>query len=405
MNDTKIAEFPANPPSEAPQDSVITPPPPLPEVMSYTDTASNSPDENSAPDTVEISLSHTLIEAWDFIKRFIPAVLIAISGAVFVSSAAAVIFSSGISAEKITRMMIGDLTGGMKYVKMYAPSDIYPPVPHTDTHETGDESGQAGKSPPDIASPPEENAENGQEQILNLSNETPYTPDMNAVILRERAVAPLETLYAEYGDGSPVVLVIHTHGSEAFHDFADTGYRTEDTEQNVVALGKIITDELNAAGIATVHCETLFDAADFNMAYYNASMQIREYINEYPSISYVIDVHRDSVVNGDGEYIPLISYTNGSESAKMMFVIGTDHGGSGHSGWQDNLALAARLQVAVNEKYPALMRDINLRSASFNEQYTKGSLLIEIGTCANTLDEAKESARVFAEYLAAEIIG
>jgi hypothetical protein len=51
------------------------------------------------------------------------------------------------------------------------------------------------------------------------------------------------------------------------------------------------------------------------------------------------------------------------------------------------------------------MRSINLRSASFNEQYTKGSLLIEVGASASTLDEAKLGAKILAEYLAREIIG
>ena len=88
-----------------------------------------------------------------------------------------------------------------------------------------------------------------------------------------------------------------------------------------------------------------------------------------------------------------------------MFVIGTDHGGSDHTEWEDNLALAARVQSAISADHPTLMRSINLRSASFNEQYTKGSLLIEVGATASTLDEAKLGAEILAEYLAQEIIG
>jgi hypothetical protein len=52
-----------------------------------------------------------------------------------------------------------------------------------------------------------------------------------------------------------------------------------------------------------------------------------------------------------------------------------------------------------------MMRSIDLRSASFNEQYTKGSLLLEVGSCANTLEEAKISADIFADALIREIIG
>ncbi|MBQ2278009.1 MAG: stage II sporulation protein P, partial [Clostridia bacterium] len=68
-------------------------------------------------------------------------------------------------------------------------------------------------------------------------------------------------------------------------------------------------------------------------------------------------------------------------------------------------ALAVRLQKSLSGDCPALMRDINLRSASFNAQYTSGSLLVEIGSCASTLDEAKNAAELFADHLAREILG
>ena len=51
------------------------------------------------------------------------------------------------------------------------------------------------------------------------------------------------------------------------------------------------------------------------------------------------------------------------------------------------------------------MRNINLRSASFNQQYTKGSLILEVGSSGNTLDEAKISADIFANALIREIKG
>ena len=51
------------------------------------------------------------------------------------------------------------------------------------------------------------------------------------------------------------------------------------------------------------------------------------------------------------------------------------------------------------------MRDVNLRSASFNEQYTKGSLLIEAGATGCTLDEAMAAVDLLADALIAEIRG
>jgi stage II sporulation protein P len=150
--------------------------------------------------------------------------------------------------------------------------------------------------------------------------------------------------------------------------------------------------------------EMQYAVSDFNMAYYNAALAIRKYIEEYPSVSYILDIHRDSIVSGDGWVSP-VTQIDGRSAAQMMFVVGTDHGGSGHTGWQDNLALAVRLQKSLSGDCPALMRDINLRSASFNAQYASGSLLVEIGSCASTLDEAKTAAERFADHLAREILG
>ena len=51
------------------------------------------------------------------------------------------------------------------------------------------------------------------------------------------------------------------------------------------------------------------------------------------------------------------------------------------------------------------MRSIALRGASYNEQYTNGSLLIELGTDGNTLSHAKYSARLLGKALAELIKG
>ncbi|MBQ4353806.1 MAG: stage II sporulation protein P [Clostridia bacterium] len=239
---------------------------------------------------------------------------------------------------------------------------------------------------------------------LSLTNETPYKPDMNELLLRGRVIPEADALYEIHGTDAPLVLILHTHGTEAFADSAADGYRSTDPEKNIVSAGKVIAETLDSYGIHTIHCTELFDAEDFTMAYYNASLEIRRTLEQYPSISYIIDVHRDSVEVGGVPFAPSVQ-SGGITAAQMMFVIGTDHGGSGHDSWENNLSLAARLQAALNENTPKLMRNINLRSASFNEQYSDGSLLLEIGACASSLEEVCTAASLFADALAEEILG
>lgn len=307
-----------------------------------------------------------------------------------------------ISAESITKLAVKTITG--RDAVAVASSEVKESVPETEAEaET--------VSPYSTAAKTDEETDAREEYVITpipieLSNETPYEPDTDALLAAGRIIPKAEELYAVYGEGEPLVLILHTHGSEGFSDTSDSGYRTTDSGKNVVTLGDRVTQKLNDSGIKTIHSPVLYDNPDFNMSYYNASLAIKKYLDEYPSISYIIDIHRDSIMGEDGEYYaPTATIENKVKAAQMMFVVGTDYGGSGHTGWRDNLTLALRLQCGISADYPTIMRNINLRSASFNEQYTKGSMLVEIGSCASTLDEALLSADIFAEALAREIQG
>lgn len=83
-----------------------------------------------------------------------------------------------------------------------------------------------------------------------------------------------------------------------------------------------------------------------------------------------------------------------------MFVVGTDAAGAVHPSWQDNLSLALPLQSRMSGDVPELFRRINLRSESFNQQLSSGYMLLECGSCANSLDEAQRAARLFATEFA-----
>ena len=83
-----------------------------------------------------------------------------------------------------------------------------------------------------------------------------------------------------------------------------------------------------------------------------------------------------------------------------MLVIGTDEAGANHPDWQSNLRVAQAIQNSAEEKYPSLMRGINLRRASFNQQIASGYFLLEAGSCGGELSEAQKSVRLFAKAFA-----
>jgi len=79
-----------------------------------------------------------------------------------------------------------------------------------------------------------------------------------------------------------------------------------------------------------------------------------------------------------------------------MIVVGTNEKGADHPNWETNFTVAAHWQSAMTATYERFARPINIRGASFNEQFTPGSLLLEIGSAANSLEESKNAAKYMA---------
>lgn len=240
---------------------------------------------------------------------------------------------------------------------------------------------------------------------LIYKNQSNYSPDINALSQSEYPLK-FATSTMTGNAKEPIVLIIHTHGTECYLPENKISYsnttptRCTDTAQNVVAVGKALADTLNDKGIPTLHCETMFDEQSYSSAYTNSEKAVLEYLKKYPSIQYVFDVHRDSIVNGNGEKIKPKTEIEGVPYAQAMFVVGTDSSGANHPDWEKNLTVASVFQYALVEKYPTLMRPINLRAASFNAEHTIGSVLIEIGTCGNYLSEAKNTASALGDVIA-----
>ena len=246
---------------------------------------------------------------------------------------------------------------------------------------------------------------------LELINATPYEPNFTDILSRPRCVPTLAETEEAFGAGAPLVLIIHTHGTESYAaEGADSyepscSFRTLSPDDSVVAVGRAMKEVLTSHGIGVIHLETMFDADDYNSAYPAAAEEIRRYLRAYPSICYVFDVHRDAMITEEGACLRPVTRTDAGPAAQIMLVVGTDAAGSGHTEWADNLAFAAKVQLAADNVTPGLMRSINLRCESFNEQYSKGSLLVEVGTAGNCLSEATRSARLFADAVSEVIIG
>ena len=231
---------------------------------------------------------------------------------------------------------------------------------------------------------------------LELRNETDYDIDFTQL------PALPEGLVLDTKD--PVVLIVHTHGSESYaQDLAQTDavFRTQDAAKSVIAVGETMAQTLEKRGYGVVHDKTLCDYPEYTGAYNRSRTVIQENLEQYPSLLLVLDIHRDAVENSDGTQMRMACTVGDTEMSQLMLVVGTDDGGLEHPNWRENLALAAVLQARLSAQYPGMMRPMNLRSERFNQDLGTLSLLVEVGASGNTLAEAQESAACFADMLAA----
>lgn len=205
--------------------------------------------------------------------------------------------------------------------------------------------------------------------------------------------------------GEPQVLILHTHATESYmleeRDYYTTtdAARSTDKQKNMIAVGKKIADRLRAAGIGVLHDETLHDYPSYSGSYNASAATIKEYLKKYPSIKIVLDVHRDAVSSGNDK-TKLVKEIGGKKAAQVMLVMGSNTGVvTSYPNWKQNLRLAMRFHKTLEETYPGLARPMLVASKKYNQNLSSGAMLIEIGTDANTLEEALYSAELVGDAL------
>ncbi len=238
-----------------------------------------------------------------------------------------------------------------------------------------------------------------------LKNSTDLTVDIKALL-----ESPLTFKISK--DGSPQVLIVHTHTTETYmteeSDYYTEAFssRTRQSDKNMVSVGKRVAEKLNAAGIKTLHDTTEHDYPNYTGSYSRAANTINSYLKKYPSIKVVLDLHRDAVSSGESDKVKLVTEIGGKKAAQVMLVMGSQSGSvTNFPNWKENLKLAVRLQQKIEQKYPTLARPLSLMPKNYNESLTTGSLLIEFGTDVNTLAEAHYSAELVGNALAELLSG
>ena len=224
--------------------------------------------------------------------------------------------------------------------------------------------------------------------------------------LRAAVTTPSLPFDIEVNSSEPQVLILHTHATETYQTWPDLIYdpdftaRTQNTELNMCAVGEKMAEVLNGAGINTLHDTTLHDSPSYTESYDRSYATTQAYLEKYPSIKVVLDVHRDAIEDADGTRVKPLCTVNGEDTAQVMIIAGCDNGSSIRlPNWRLNLRFAAAWEQAMEQRTPGLTRPVMCAYRYYNQDLTTGSLLIEIGGHANTVAEAVRAGQYAAEAL------
>ena len=205
-------------------------------------------------------------------------------------------------------------------------------------------------------------------------------------------------------NSTPQVLIMHTHTTESFEPYERANfdnqfnYRTTDNSKNVVMVGNAVAEQLELAGIGVIHDTTVHDYPSYTGSYERSAETVKNLLIRYPDIKVVLDIHRDAI--GDDTFIKQpVAVIDGKKSAQIMIISGCDDGSMNMPNYLKNFRFACLLQQQLESDYSGLTRPILFDYRKYNQDLTTGSLLIEIGSHGNTLEQVKYAGTLFGASL------
>ncbi len=196
----------------------------------------------------------------------------------------------------------------------------------------------------------------------------------------------------------PQILVYHTHSQEAFSN------STGDKNTTIIGVGNRLTKVLEKQfGYNVIHDKTKYDIVDGkldrNKAYDQAREGVKKILKDNPSISLVLDIHRDGV----NEDTHLVTEVNGKKTAQIMFFNGMSRfRTSGDIDYLynpylfENLALSLQMKIEAEAYYPGFTRRNYVNAYKYNLDLCRQCMLIEVGAQTNTYQEAQNAAEPLA---------
>lgn len=207
----------------------------------------------------------------------------------------------------------------------------------------------------------------------------------------------------------PQILIYHTHTDEAYlqtvaNEYVESGvWRTKDKNESVCAVGEELKSCLEQHGFSVLHDTTEHEPPSLTTAYSRSLATMKKYVKLYPNLRVYIDLHRDAYGDTDAgrkDYVTV----DGKQCARVMFVVGTGEkytgtGLDGKPNYESNYKLALAITKELEKIQKGFTRTIRVKKGRYNQQVSDMCVLIEVGHNANSLQQAKNSAKYIAQAI------
>lgn len=241
-------------------------------------------------------------------------------------------------------------------------------------------------------------------EVVKTNVPEKYTSEYNGVKIRNETDIKLtkEMLTPTVNVNTENIVIYHTHTCESYtptekFEYKESGnFRTTDINYSVARVGTELTKYMEHYGYNVIHDTTLYDYPSYSESYDRSLKGVAKILEENENTDILFDLHRDAI--GDSSYAPTVKIGN-EEAAQLMFVIGSNGGGSEHDNWNENLKLAIKIQEKANELYPGLFKPIILRNSRYNQQLATGASIIEVGATGNTMEQCLTSMKYLSKVL------
>ena len=236
------------------------------------------------------------------------------------------------------------------------------------------------------------------ENLLNYSLNTDLNLNNSTPVFNETDISETIEEITEETLTSPLVYIYNTHQTEEYKADYLAPYNINPTVQIGAYL---LSEKLNDYGIPTIaetdSIKSILNSNGWNYSYsYKASRILLDHAKEeYPSLNFFIDFHRDSSVKDK----TTLSWNN-KNYAKVLFVVGKEH-----DNYQANLDVASELNNRIKKINTALSRGIYQKygpgvNGIYNQDFHPNTILLEMGGQYNTIEEVSNTIDLISQTIA-----